>query len=251
MLRFLFFSLLFFSLSSNAQVNLWIDSNWPFKIGVDGYVQNTEAVAALFIQKLDTSEHTITIDLYTEGDTVKLFRKLQLIEGGNHKYILTKNFKGKYQLRYRGQQNDIPTGIISLSLQKVLPWPKEISPVTATVINSETTETPDTTTSTSSAEKPVAKAEVDTNSSFATVLFDIQKTKFEFEKLKKASAYTESNELTTNQVRLILNALDYDLTRIQFIKTVKEKVSNPKLLPGLTECFDYDVSKAQFKEIIK
>ncbi len=239
--RLLFICSLLYTFPSFAQVNLWVESQWPFKIGIDGYVQNTEAVSELILRKLDTNEHVISIDLYTREDTIKMFRKLRLGESGNHKYVLTQNFKRKHQLRYRGPQSEIPPGIISMKLQKVLPWPKEVPPKTILASTGDM-ETP---------REKTPKAIIDTNASFATVLFDIQRTEYEFEKLKKAMAYTKEHELTTNEVRLVLKALEYDLTRIQFIKAVKEKIIDSKKLSELQDCFDYDVSKSQFKKLIK
>lgn len=95
-------------------------------LGIDGYQQNSDPTNQLIIKNIDTVKHQLFLKIDEKGIDQTVLRKLKLTEKGNHSYVLTKNFKGKFQLRYRGKISTLPKTVKSLILQKTIRWPEEI-----------------------------------------------------------------------------------------------------------------------------
>lgn len=93
--------LLFYPIGLSAQLGLMIEDQTKsgFKLVIDGYLQNEQAINKLNLQKLSPGEHELIFIL--ENDE-KIYRKIDLEEERNHQYVLIENFKGDKKLRYRG-----------------------------------------------------------------------------------------------------------------------------------------------------
>lgn len=269
----------FFALTARAQVSIMItdETNQGFILGVDGYIQNTEPVKKLIIEKLDTSAHLLNIHIIGKKDTVRLVRPIHLPDPGNYEYVIMQNFEKRFQLRYRGVVTSFPAGIVSMTRQTVLEWPKpKASPplassqtmkpeVKAPKPKPQVQKAPPISKRDSIAVKPVAqKKPTDTavvsppqqaavknpplKPPFEVLISEMEKAEFEFVRLNLAKEYTSVHKLSVEQVQHIFKKFQYDNSRLQFLQHAVEKISDPENIKLLEGTLDFELSKEQFKK---
>ena len=258
-----------------SQVDLYIEdvTGKKFLLGIDGYVQNTEAVSKLVIKKLDTSDHQL--QLKTIGDALLIKRKLALTNEGLHHYVLTTNYMGKLQLRYRGIIRAAPQGIITMNQQKVLPLkhepvvsiaaadvpkPKLEKPTTAEKPSPEQVKEDVTLAAISTPKpkvennKPISVKEPTTSpkepepivveiSPVEQAIKNMQEATFAFDKIAAAKKGLNGASITTNDVETLLKEVNYDQVKIELIYQLKSQVSDKDKLKELGKLLTFDYSK--------
>ncbi|HAD96687.1 MAG TPA: hypothetical protein DCG19_04725 [Cryomorphaceae bacterium] len=275
--------LVLFSFTAQAQVNIMIsdETGSSFLLGVDGYLQNTEPVKKLIIEKLDTSKHLLNIHLIKGKDTLKLARPLHLPKNGNHQYVIMQNFEKQYQLRYRGTVASYPVGVISMSRQKILPWPTPKKPSIVTASTTQTKASEPTRKPQPPKPKPVVKKDTIATKSvvqkadtvkpkptvsidklpvkntdkapaspppFEVLITSLQQAEFEFVKLNQAKGYSDKHAMSVAEVREVFQYFQYDNTRLQFLHHAVEKIRDPENIKELEATLEYELSKEQFKK---
>ncbi len=261
-----------------AQVNIMVtdETENSFVLGLDGYLQNTQPVQGLIIQKMKAGSHVLNIHIYKDKDTVRLARPLKLEQSGNYQYVIMRNFEGRYQLRYRGKTTSFPAGIQAIEQQKIMEWPaaeirnlalKQPEPVqVSTALPPPTGEKkpepkaekpnptvtkapPPKTAMTKAAEKAPAKPPVvPAPEPFEKLVKNLREAEFEFVRLNTAKEYTNQNPLTVNEVKTVFSYFSYDNTRLQFLNHAHEKIKDKENIKQLLETLDFELSKEQFKK---
>lgn len=104
---FLFF--IFFSGQALGQMSIVLEdeTGQGFKLIINDYLQNNPAARKLVLRQIPVARHQVQI-VTSEGISAR--RQLDLKEPGIYRYVVTTNFKGQLQLRYRGQLQSLPAG---------------------------------------------------------------------------------------------------------------------------------------------
>lgn len=273
------------TLLAQAQVNVMIsdETSHSFLLGVDGYVQNTEPVKKLVIEKLDTSRHIFHIYLNKGKDTVKLVRPVKLPKAGNYHYVIMQNYDKQFQLRYRGVITSFPAGVISMDHQTILEWPrpgtskpviasttpakkeapqKKIRPQATTSAIQKSDSLSGVITRNTPVDIAVIKELVSTPTPavkkaippppqvppFEQLLSAIREAEYEFVKLNLAKKYSGNYTLSTTEIQQVFKEFQYDNTRLQFLNHASEKISDPQNIKQLEQALEFDLSKEQFKK---
>lgn len=269
--------------SSFAQVNIIIEDKTEtgFKLGVNGFEQNTEPVKSLMIKGLDTVPNQLLIEL---SSNVWFTKIIHLRSKGNYQYIITTNSRYELQLRYRGTTSTPPAGITSLEVQRLVAMKQKQPVITASVTSDDTIVVKKVDTIKVAAVVPtkeivevkkiqpepappivVAKPTPikDTTSTtiqkdtiinelnpFDSLMADLEETEFEFEKLQKSEAFAKDHTFTLEELKRVFNVLTYDASRLQLLRSIKANKADITVFKSLATELDYEISKQQFEEII-
>lgn len=100
--------LVLLSINVFAQINILVkdETSQKFELGLDGFFQTDAPSSAFLVTDLDTSFHYLRIKLLG-GDQIEFSKKIQFRKKGTYSYVITQNFKGNYQLRYRGSGKEL------------------------------------------------------------------------------------------------------------------------------------------------
>lgn len=269
--------------SSFAQVNIIIEDKTEtgFKLGVNGFEQNTEPVKSLMINGLDTVPNQLLVEL---SSNVWFTKIIHLRSKGNYQYIITTNSRDELQLRYRGTTSTPPAGITTLEVQRLMAMKQKQPVITASVTSDDTIVVKKVDTIKVAAVVPtkeivevkkiqpepappivVAKPTPikDTTSTtiqkdtiinelnpFDLLMADLEETEFEFEKLQKSEAFAKDHTFTLEELKRVFNVLTYDASRLQLLRSIKANKADITIFKSLATELDYEISKQQFEEII-
>lgn len=268
--------------SSFAQVNIIIEDKTEtgFKLGVNGFEQNTEPVKSLMINGLDTVPNQLLVEL---SSNVWFTKIIHLRSKGNYQYIITTNSRDELQLRYRGTTSTPPAGITTLEVQRLMAMKQKQPVITASVTSDDTIVVKKVDTIKVAAVVPtkeivevkkiqpepappivVAKPTPikDTTTTiqkdtiinelnpFDLLMADLEETEFEFEKLQKSEAFAKDHTFTLEELKRVFNVLTYDASRLQLLRSIKANKADITIFKSLATELDYEISKQQFEEII-
>ncbi len=115
--------LLLLTINAFAQINILVkdETSNGFELGIDGFRQTKAPSKAFLVTDLDTSFHYIRIKLSKNGP-LEFTKKMQFKKKGTYAFVLRQNFKGTYQLRYRGRNKDLKSGVKGHPLNMDNPW---------------------------------------------------------------------------------------------------------------------------------
>lgn len=282
---------LLFCCSALAQVNLLIEDETGsgFLLGINGYVQNTDPVKAMVIQKLDTFPFEVRVEL---APNAFFYKKMHFHESGSYRYIITTNSRDELQLRYRGTLKDPPASVITMNVQNmlplnplattakvdskpaVLPPPDKsvagnddaiVKPVPPAIPKKDTL--PSVPATTAVVNEPIAVAQkeeeiiepretqppaevISPEKTFDTFLEELKATEFEFEKLNKAQEFATQKSFTSHELKKVLEIIKYDNTRLELLRNLKPMLKEMKDPEVLKEALEYEISKQQLNDII-
>ncbi len=282
---------LLFCWYSHGQVSIYIEDQTGsgFKLGINGYIQNTDPTKQLIIQKLDTFPFDVRVEL---APNAFFNKKMHFHERGHYHYIVTTNSRDELQLRYRGKMEQLPEAVITMDLQHVLPQrplastaavskkpipeatphpiAQEVPPEnTLAEIDETTVEEQPVPPTPSSPNKPVQKAiageqQIQSSPSAETpkptpspvqtyeaFLTELRSTEFEFEKLNKSRDFARIHHYTLEELKQVLKVMKYDNTRLELIRALKAEIKEMGKTPALRESLEYEVSKQQFDNILQ
>ncbi len=77
----------------------------PFRLAVDGYLQNSQPLRRWVLKDLPADSLPVYL-IPGRGAQPPVFRYLHLPDEGQYRYVLVRNFAGELQLRYRGQAGE-------------------------------------------------------------------------------------------------------------------------------------------------
>jgi len=329
-----------------------------FKLVVNDFLQNETALPKVNIQKIPSGGENRILVLLENGMMIK--RKLPALDKGFHKYVIYRDYQGKYKMRYRGIHTNLSQSAIMVDYSEKVnfkipeldvlavadtssrfeEWnqdisqpavekedqalaandsipsslaeqasikasvPKESDLVTEKEIENlksseQVTEKTEAASSKSQTEdlklnqkeseetEEIKPAESDTKieaeikdtepptqsnegaqsenpelkveskqlkqeDTFPGFIAEFNNTEFEFDKLKKAKAFLEKNDVETSQALQILKGLKYDQSRLDFLQVLLSKQSHLKSASEeLITCFDYDLTKEQAKKLFQ
>lgn len=111
-MRYLIYALVFFTCwggQALGQMSIVLEdeTGQGFKLIINDYLQNNPAARKLALRHIPLETHQVQL-VTSEGTSAR--RSLDLQEPGIYRYVVTTNFEGKLQLRYRGQLQSIPAG---------------------------------------------------------------------------------------------------------------------------------------------
>lgn len=269
--------------SSFAQVNIIIEDKTEtgFKLGVNGFEQNTEPVKSLMIKGLDTVPNQLLVEL---SSNVWFTKIIHLRSKGNYQYIITTNSRDELQLRYRGTTSTPPAGITTLEVQRLMAMKQKQPVITASVTSNDTIvvkkvdsikvaavvptkeivevkkiqpepalpivvakPTPIKDTTPTTIQKDTIINELNP---FDLLMADLEETEFEFEKLQKSEAFAKDHTFTLEELKRVFNVLRYDASRLQLLRSIKANKADITIFKSLATELDYEISKQQFEEII-
>ncbi len=280
-----------FCFTTFAQVNLIIEdaTNTGFLLGINGFVQNTDPVKELVVQKLDTFPFEVRVEL---SPNVFFVKKMHFHNKGNYKYIITTNSRDELQLRFRGEPSTLPATATTIEAKNAVALrpltaltnieekaqPKTIIPEKETQIAVTTkkgNEEPVTAAAPQKKEEkptpepikikeePVAKKDtakqtpppppppvLKKEKTFAEFYADLKSTEFEFEKLNAAREFGNKHSYTVEELKQILAAMKYDNTRMEFMRATKDQWKGLNDVQSLRSSFEYEISKEQFNDLL-
>ena len=273
--------LLLLSLNGLAQIDILITNPGleKFIVGIDQFQQNPQTLSSILITDLDTGQHIIQFQ-FTDKN-LNFQRSIKLNSAGIYTYIITQNFEGTYQLRYRGSLSTKPKNTPTFKFTRIQglivsnttkqaqvktgspnPLPADtISEVIAkpdsviTALNTNTavsgkidlTSTMDSVTD-QTANNISTDSIIVPKSVFDDLIVSLNNSEYEFNRLNSSRNYLINNPISVEQTKTILRLLKYDNTRLQFLNYAKERLQDPENLKDLLSTFDYELSKEQFKE---
>lgn len=280
---------LFLSLSCLGQVDLLIedDENHLFDLGINGYLQNTEPVNKLIVNGIDTGQHFLLLRYYTQ-DTLLFRRPIRLSDRGKHHLVITQNFKGERQIRYRGIEKSYPNGIIAIPYQELKKWEdndlivlaqksldtlplityRQLEDSTEAISNdtlvSESTKLSQDTLTTTAIDSSSLRAKADSTKNaiiedvlneklqpFPLFYAQLKASEFEFEKLKMAISYLQEHELSVAEAKKIAQQMNYDNSRYQFIEAALTKITNKGNTAQLADVFQFELTRNRFKKTLR
>lgn len=308
--------LVLLSINVFAQINILVKSetSQKFELGLDGFYQSDLPCEAILLNNLDTSFHFLRIRLVEEN--IEFSKKIQFYKKGTYSFVIDKNFKGTYQLRYRGEGKSLASNQRGKPVKMDRPWVAEPeaqivanrieietvsdkTPITPVVLETqpalkisstedsltidsvqivvnnrqekksvqEKVEIPevikvvDSSSNSTSEEKLTGQVTLESKpkkdslsflSQFESMLEELSKEEFEFNKLNKAKTFLISNAISTDQIKLVFKEFKYDNTRIQFLGFAVERLIDSNQLKTLVDSFEYDLTKERFrKEYLK
>ena len=132
-----------FALPLLAQSGLYLssDSGEKFRVGINNYAQEITYRQRILISELDTGHHHLYLHLLDTG--IILQRSIRLPANANYHYLITLNFKGEYQIRYRGVISQLPSPIIKQPYKTALRWPITEPPEKSSVTAAATSKSQD------------------------------------------------------------------------------------------------------------
>lgn len=107
----------------------------PFRLAVDGYLQNSQPLRRLVLTGLPADSLRVYLISGT-GGSAPVFRYLYLPEAGNYRYVVMRNFAGTLQLRYRGRAEALPQNFTQVAFSRDLPYAPPKGPDTVQVLAS-------------------------------------------------------------------------------------------------------------------
>jgi hypothetical protein len=93
----------------------------PFRLAVDGYLQNSQPLRRWVLKDLPADSLPVYI-IPGRGGPLPVFRYLHLPGEGYYRYVVTRNFAGKLQLRYRGQVEEPPREYAQVAFSRDLEY---------------------------------------------------------------------------------------------------------------------------------
>lgn len=115
--------LLLLTINAFAQINILVkdETSHGFQLGIDGFSQTKSPTSEYLVTNLDTSFHYIRIKVMA-NENKEFSKKIHFRQKGTYAFVLSQNFKGSFQLRYRGKDKDLNSGIKGHSLTMDKPW---------------------------------------------------------------------------------------------------------------------------------
>lgn len=233
------FLLLFFAFAGKAQTRLWIETEATqaegFRLCVNGFWQNQgKASRSLALQELPEAPWLLHFYAPRE-ERLLLVRAIELPAKGWHRYVLTENFLGEIQLRYRGAVNASPPSPQNFSA--LAPHPPSQSEVLAFKEKPHPGLTAPTGLPAKAA--PGTPKKTAAPLSFAQQKEQLARQSFEFERLQYAKAHLLQGNWRAEEVVAFLRCFRYEETRMQFLQALLEAQ------PGLR--YSGDLFKAEFR----
>lgn len=139
--KWLIANLLTLPLLAQSGLYLSTETGEKFRVGLNDYAQEVTYRERILISKLDTGNHRLYLKL--QDSTLTLNRSIRLPEEKNYHYLITQNFKGNYQIRYRGTISQAPSPTITRPYSSNVRWPqKEPAEIAAAAPTSNTPQSP-------------------------------------------------------------------------------------------------------------
>jgi hypothetical protein len=250
-----------FLVHSKAQVSILIEdqNQTNFQLIANGYLQNATSAKALLFSGYSANVAYDLVFLTGPNQTQQFSRKLNLPQAGIYHYVITQNFKGQYQLRFRGKLTKVPANATNIKYEEKEAYgpvlariKKENSLAQASTFNdlvTSATSAPlahDIIANAEAKKKPPKKKTLD------EALEEFEALTFEFEKLLYAQNDLLKFNITAQRAAQILNAFKYDQTRLQFLEALLAEYANLKVDKAvLIETFAYELSKQKASELFK
>lgn len=137
--KWLIANLLTLPLLAQSGLYLSTETGEKFRVGLNNYAQEVTFRERILISELDTGRHRLYLKL--QDSALTLNRSIRLPEGKNYHYLITQNFKGIYQIRYRGTITQAPSPTITRPYSSNVRWPrKEPTEITAAASTSTTSQ---------------------------------------------------------------------------------------------------------------
>lgn len=313
--------LVLLSINVFAQINILVkdETSQKFELGLDGFYQTNSPSSSFMVTDLDTSFHYLRIKL-VENDKIEFSKKIQFRKKGTYSYVITQNYKGVYQLRYRGTGPGLTGSLKGQKYKNEKPWfevvdsltivsneratiipaprtdsiiamPKVTEVIESKIVQVDSSKTIVTIKNQENKNKPSPnllkkdslqqkiKSQIEPKvivplkipkvdstivfkikndsvpilvNSFESMLDELEKQEFEFNKLNRAKTYLITNPITVLEIQRVFKEFKYDNTRIQFLGFAIERLKDPENIKSLVDSFDYELTKAQFrKEYLK
>lgn len=254
-----------------------------FKLVVDGYLQNEQAVNKLNLQDLALGPHKL---IFIMNDGEKLRRQIDLDQASHYQYVLHHNFQGETKLRFRGsyaslkqsamvldfntnmEYQDLQEAVAvvdSLAKRPALEKPKAIKvkpeptlpPDSAIVSSTEASSVntkaakpsiaavnEPTKTLDSSAKVQTINIENRQANGFSALQKSIKLNSFEFDKIQMIEEFLQAENINPSQLETLLKELKYDQSRLQILKAATTKQADLKKDKELfLATLDYELSR--------
>lgn len=105
-----------------AQSSLSLQSKvGPMRVALNGYAQNQDFLKQLHITPLDSGRYDVYVQL--RDTNVSLQRPIRITGAGVHTYLISRNYRGTIQLRYRGTELPLPSPMVTQAMQSAVRWP--------------------------------------------------------------------------------------------------------------------------------
>lgn len=109
---------------AQAQVLFESADNEAFHLVINGFQQTEVPLERLQISGLPSGEHEL---IFLLEDGRRLQRKLSWREKERRKYLLTENYRGKFQLRLRGHQDTEAYTALSIAYTEKVPYQEKVA----------------------------------------------------------------------------------------------------------------------------
>lgn len=254
--------LLFGGLYAQITITISDQTESGFLLGIDGFAQNAEPQKVLSIRNLDTSQHTLNFRLSDSVET-EFQKKIKFRSGAQYKYVITTNFKGKVQLRYRGKFSSSATSGTVVDFNTDTPWqPKDTLPLIASIekpvekpvetkdsVASETTVT--AVASVDTVETAVPEPVKATPKSIDVILAEMDEKKYEFDRFDIAKKHLLEQEVSCADLVKILKKLKFDQTRYELLSKSLDRISDKDNSEIILDAFEFEISKKRAGDILK
>lgn len=210
-----------------AQVNVLVELGdfGPATLVLDGAVINSQPVAAAIISGLDTNQHQLQVLM---GGEIKLTRKLQFVEPGNHHLILQVDRQGAWVLRYRGTFEN--TGQHQVFLMDLEKMPEKPTPQIVEVPQPNPNSLPQ-------------RTEANLKPSLKPIATHAQSLPGEFERLTYLKSFLEDARYNVADLMVLGRLLKFEHTRLQFFVAAYEGCEDPENYSKLEALLEFEVSK--------
>jgi hypothetical protein len=247
-----FFVLSYFS--AKAQIELVLKNETPLSLQLvlNGFTQDAVPAQEYILKNLAEKKEYHLSFINTKDSSVVFSRKLILNQRGVYRYVITQNFAGTYQLRFRGSISQPPNNIASIKYHKeqafTFPKPKK-EPAQALALQIKRTDT--NTSQIPKAKSPPKAAPLAQPITFKEAFSQFEQQEFEFERLNFAQESLLNFSLSTKQLQSIMNSFKYDQTRLTFLKSLLAKQSKKTFSISLIlESFEYDLSRQEAQKML-
>ncbi len=249
-----------------------------FKLVIDGYLQNEQAVNKLNLQNLSVGKHDL---IFLMDDGEKLRRKIELDRSSHYQYVLHRNFRGARKLRYRGSYSKLSQNAMVLDfntkteyqdlresiavVDSLSHYPKTSAAnllldeaettltendtaaqtsLVATEISTKPTETKDSVIVTEINTTEPVEIEDRQATAYSALQKSIKLNDFEFDKIQMIEEFLQSEAISASQLVSLLQELKYDQSRLQILKIAASKQPDLKKDKELfLSTLDYELSK--------